>query len=273
VQKRLTAEGWDFSPEKTKILMLTHKVLAAEQDYRNLADAFDRNDAFTKKEDDHIAFLVDVVEPACEAYRERHYGKMFEYLKMKTPAIRSPADKAEWTTSMSQLLELRLTGSVGNVVDLLANRSSRIRLPEPVLRREERRLQPAEQLTPEDAIRVERLNRFRAVPYAEVIALSKYLNGHTCFSTKHGVKGAEFENVLVVVGRGWNKYNFDSMLALLGGRVSADKQESYEESRNLFYVASSRPKKRLALLFTQKLSPASLTTLNRLFGANMVIAI
>lgn len=29
---------------------------------------------------------------------------------------------------------------------------------------------------------------------------------------KHGVKDAEFENVLVVVGRGWNKYNFGKML-------------------------------------------------------------
>ena len=27
-------------------------------------------------------------------------------------------------------------------------------------------------------------------------------------STQHGVKGAEFENVLVIIGRGWNQYNF-----------------------------------------------------------------
>ncbi len=48
-------------------------------------------------------------------------------------------------------------------------------------------------------------------PYSEVQALCRYLDGHSPFETKHGVKGAQFENVLVVVGRGWSKYNFGEM--------------------------------------------------------------
>ena len=46
LQERLTAEGWDFESDKTKILMLTHKVLAAEQGYSNLANVFQYNEAF-----------------------------------------------------------------------------------------------------------------------------------------------------------------------------------------------------------------------------------
>ena len=35
---QLTNDGWDFAPAKTKILMLTHNVLADKQGYRNLAN-------------------------------------------------------------------------------------------------------------------------------------------------------------------------------------------------------------------------------------------
>lgn len=42
----LTNEGWDFAPNKTKILMLTHNAIAAKRGYPNLAKIFDRNEAF-----------------------------------------------------------------------------------------------------------------------------------------------------------------------------------------------------------------------------------
>ena len=86
------------------------------------------------------------------------------------------------------------------------------------------------------------------------------------------MKGAEFENVLVVVGRGWNQYNFGEMLEFAGAQtIPVDKQDSFERNRNLFYVACSRPQKRLAILFNQALSPAALTTLGNWFGAETII--
>ena len=93
------------------------------------------------------------------------------------------------------------------------------------------------------------------------------------FETKHGVKGAEFENVLVVVGRGWNQYNFGEMLELSAlGAVPMAKAASFERNRNLFYVACSRPKRRLTLLFTQHLSAVALGTLAVWFGENAIEA-
>ncbi len=76
------------------------------------------------------------------------------------------------------------------------------------------------------------------------------------------MKGAEFENVLVVVGRGWNRYNFGEMLELASAAViPVAKQDAFERNRNLFYVVCSRPKKRLALIFTQALSAGAIGTL------------
>src|SRR5690606_22840222 len=111
----------------------------------------------------------------------------------------------------------------------------------------------------------------RNVPYSEIKALRKYLDGHSPFETKHGVKGAEFENVLVIVGRGWNQYNFGEMLALAGAKqIPAAKEVAFERNRNLFYVACSRPQRRLAILFTQQLKFEAIQTLEAWFGAESI---
>lgn len=104
-----------------------------------------------------------------------------------------------------------------------------------------------------------------------MIALDEFIDGHTPFATKHGVKGAEFENVVVVLGRGWNEYNFAEMLEWCEAEPPADKRARFENNRNLFYVACSRPKIRLALLFTQLLSPNALRQITAWFGDEFVI--
>ena len=114
--------------------------------------------------------------------------------------------------------------------------------------------------------RIQQTRQLRDVPYREVIALDRFIDGHTPFATKHSVKGDEFENVLVVLGRGWNKYNFDQFLQWSTEGVPAGKQDAFERSRNLFYVCCSRPTTRLALLFTQELSDVSLATLDNWFN-------
>ena len=116
------------------------------------------------------------------------------------------------------------------------------------------------------------LRDLRAVPYQEIVALCRYLSGHSPFETKHGVKGAQFENVLVVVGRGWNRYNFNEMLELARdtAHVPTNKSAAFERNRNLFYVTCSRPKTRLAILFTQRLSDAAMETVSHWFGDDSI---
>lgn len=270
---RLQGEGWEFSPDKTKILMLTHNVLAAEQGYRNLSGIFRYNNSFIKKEDRHIAFMVDVLEPVCIAYANRRYGEMFSLLGRRTPLMSSHQNKEEWTRDMNALLALRKNARIGEVIDHLL-RTKRPRLPESVENRE-RRLQEWLQ-QPEDEREESRslleMNNLRDIAYSEVIALSNFLSDSTPFNTKHGVKGAEFENVLVVCGRGWNQYNFNQFLEWASGTIPANKKATYERNRNLFYVACSRPKKRLCLLFTQELSAAAIATLGNWFGNDNIQA-
>jgi DNA helicase-2/ATP-dependent DNA helicase PcrA len=273
VKTILLGDGWDLSAASTKILMLTHRVLAIEQGYASLPETFRFNDAFTKKEDRHIAFLVDVLEPACDAFVEKRYGAMFEALGRGVPPIRSKADKASWSTAMDRLVELRGTKTVGAVLDHLRE-TRRPRLPDAV-EDLERELETFDRAAGVEMPRsLSELESFRAVPYAEIAALRQYHVGNSPFETKHGVKGAEFENVLVVIGRGWNLYNFCEMLELAGlGAIPAARQEAFERNRNLFYVACSRSKTRLAILFTQELTAAALATLESWFGAPAIEAL
>lgn len=270
----LSEEGWDLSPVFTKILMLTHRVLAEKQGYPSIPEVFTYNDSFTKKEHPHIAYFSDALEPACEAYLSGQYGEMFRALGSSGPGVGGQRDKEKWSSAMNMLIGLREAGTVGEVVDhLLAVR--RPRLPDAVTRLE-RELKQFDPEAGEDMPRsLDELSNLRSVPYREIIALVRYLSGHSPFETKHGVKGAEFENVLVVIGRGWNKYNFNEMLELAGSGevVPAQKQQTFERNRNLFYVACSRPKRRLAVLFTQELSATALLTVEKWFGPDSISAL
>lgn len=146
-----------------------------------------------------------------------------------------------------------------------------MQLPEAVMRNEQRLNEVGEEPVEDEPRRVTQLRKLRAVRYTELMALDRFIDGHTPFATKHGVKGAEFENVIVVLGRGWNKYNFVEMLEWVDADPPADRLDRFENNRNLFYVACSRPKVRLALLFTQLLSPNALGKLTEWFGAENVV--
>ena len=136
LEERLTHEGWDFSVEKTKILMLSHSVLAREQGYSSIPQIYGQfNDPWLKKEDPHIKFLTDHLEPACAAFEAKRYGEMFECFGTRMPRIRRHQDKTAWADSMTKLFALRSTGSVGEVIDFIANQPH-MRLPEAVEQRE-----------------------------------------------------------------------------------------------------------------------------------------
>jgi DNA helicase-2/ATP-dependent DNA helicase PcrA len=266
---RLKNDGWDLSSAATKILMLTHRVLASEQGYASLPGVFQYNEAFAKKENIWIAYFVDHLEPACLAFQEHKFGQMFDALGGRIPAIQRNEDKAIWANAMNEVLMLREKGTVGQVIDFLREKR-RPRIPEP-LERQQKDLDDFDKTSGEEIPRIlAELEALRAVAYKEIINLKDYLTGFSPFETKHGVKGSEFENVLVVLGRGWNQYNFNEMLELAqdSENIPAKRQDAYERNRNLFYVACSRPKRRLALLFTQELSDKAIDTLSQWFGAD-----
>jgi len=268
LMQRLQAEGWDLS--KTKVLMLTHNVLAAEQGYPKVADLFrGRTDLFAKKEDPVIKFFAEVVEPMCSAYQASHYGDMFRALG-SSPAITKHEDKASWRYDMDMLQKLRQEGTIGQVIDHL-KATRRPSPPDRVLQRDEEFNALNGNPVPEESSALQRYISLRDIPYREVVQIVKFIERQTSFATQHSVKGAEFENVLVVLGGGWNHYNWPQLLELLKTRALNDKNtKGFYRARNLFYVSVSRPMTRLAVLATQTMSEKALETVNDLFESDNV---
>ena len=271
VTDMLRDAGWDFTPDKTKILMLTHNVLAAKQGYSGIAKSFRYKDSFIKKESADIKFLVEVVEPVSRAFESSRYGEMHSLLGNPSLNIHSLDDKTARAAQLTRLMELRESGSIGDVITCLSETG--FPPPPEAVVTVETRLQAASEEEVNESRTLTEAQKLRACPYTELIALADYIDERTPFHTKHGVKGAEFENVLVICGRGWNHYNWNAFLEWDKNGVPPDKTEAYERNRNLFYVACSRPKTNLALLFTQELSLDALQQLEAWFGAENVRAL
>ncbi len=248
----------------------THNAIAAERGYPNLAAIFEYNEAFAKKEDATIAFLADVVEPVCQAYVGGSTGEMFRLLG-GAPTIRKPADKADWRAQMDHLVKLRAEGTIGEVLDLLKN-TKRPRIADHVAKREEDIAQLEAEPAEGESKAVRRHLNLRDVAYKELVALVAFINGFTPLATQHSVKGAQFKNVLVILSAGWNHYNWPRFLDYLNtGRIPEKERAGFYRARNLFYVAVSRPEKRLAVLATQTLSDSALAAAEKLFGASNVL--
>ncbi|CRL98247.1 UvrD-helicase domain-containing protein [Pseudomonas sp. 8 R 14] len=107
-------------------------------------------------------------------------------------------------------------------------------------------------------------DRVAKVKFDEFQNLFKYLEGYTPFSTQHKIKGAQFDNVLVVLDNGgWNKYNFSYIFE------EAGTESVVERTRKLFYVCCTRSKRSL-VVYCSKPSAKALATARKWFGDKSV---
>jgi len=92
---------------------------------------------------------------------------------------------------MSQLAKLRNEGTVGEIIKHLQS-TRRPRLPD-TIEKLEHELETFDRIEDDLPRRLAELQGLHGVPYSEVQALSRYLDGHSPFATKHGVKGCHFQ--------------------------------------------------------------------------------
>lgn len=263
--------NWNFSNQDSKILMLTHNQLAFEQHYSNIAKTFRYSESYIKKENPIIQFLVDIVEPVCEGYLEKTYGRMFSVPEFSSVSINSIRDKQGIMQKLDSLIQLRESGTIINVIEFLSSNNI-IVVPDNVFEYLDAIKNPkfSDDETPRS---IRESSELMKIQYKEIIALKSYIDERTPFSTKHGVKGLEYNNVFVILGRGWNHYNWNDFLELDAENIPQSRTTFYERNRNLFYVCCSRPKRNLALLFTQELSDKALQKLSDWFGESTISSV
>lgn len=260
VREKLRSLGWE---ENTKTLMLTHKLLAKQQGYFDLLNILDVH--FKDKDDVHLLFFMNRVEPVYKALADNNPKALFEALGAQRRPIETISHKRMWKELKEKLVIAR-NGTIGAVIELLSH-STLLGLPPKV--GEWKSLYDKGKL--DIPYHKGTIGKFYSIPYAQVIKALGFLKTDAEYSTDHGVKGEEYENVFLVMGRGWNDYKFDETLYLDEENLLENRKKVYIRNRNLFYVCCSRAKKRLAILITVSVNNYFLSYLSNVFGRENII--
>ena len=230
--------------EELKVLMITHEVLATQQGYEKLLDIL--NDGLRDKEDPFLLFFMETVEPIYHALNTSDMQLLFDTLGIKRYPITKKAEKNKWKELQRQLDEARKKRAI-DVFEII-NRTKLIPIP-PKLDGWYHLYQNTPEIIYASNTSIE---AFLNLDYAQFIAVKDFLHPEAQYSTEHGVKGEEYDNVIFVISKGWNQYQFETYAPMITKKavIPSGKQASFERNRNLFYVCCSRPKKRLIFFVT-----------------------
>lgn len=251
--------------EDLKVLMITHKVLASQQGYEQLLDIL--NDALRNKEDPFLIFFADTIESIYHALDTSNTQLLFDTLGIKRYPITKKSEKTKWKTLYEQLTEVRTQKAIDVLKTIID--SQLIPIPPKVDGWYRLYMDAPETMYASKAT----IQQFLQLDYAQFIAVRDFLYPDAQFSTEHGVKGEEYDNVVFVISRGWNQYQFETYAPMITGHASIPKgkEASYERNRNLFYVCCSRPKKRLFFFVTVPIDSSFRTFLVKLAGEESIL--
>lgn len=280
VQEKL---GWDLAVGTQKELFLTHKLIAKKAGYERLLDVYQKRGGFFRDrllngEDKFIGFFQSRIEPLIAAWQGGHTGNVLSILRAGGFKLTGNDGKTRAKHALDTLSEMRTAATIRELL-VHVNRAGLVILIDDLKKAMDvingEVLVAVKTDATASAIDAEReaaerefYLEFMETPYAEVSGLCRFLDEHTPFSTKHGVKGTEFDTVFVVLddkGARWNQYSFDKYLD--GEDEAAGKTERAHRTRNLFYVSCSRAKKNLAVIDLGTQSRKKDTRLRKFFGA------
>lgn len=250
----------EATAEKLKVLMITHKVLSTQQGYERLLDIL--NDGLRDKEDPFLLFFMDTVEPIYHALNTSNMQLLFDTLGIKRYPITKKSEKSKWRVLKDQLSEARNKKAI-DVFEVI-NETKLIPIP-PKLEGWYHLYQNAPETVYTSGTSIQSLLN---LDYAQFTSAIDFLYPEALFSTEHGVKGEEYDNVVFVISKGWNQYQFETYAPMITGKsaIPSGKQASFERNRNLFYVCCSRPRKRLYFFVSVPIDPVFKSFLVELVG-------
>ena len=235
-----------------KILYLTHRLIAKENGYEELYELvnnFGKSDALTKKDEDKCPFIKFLyqIEKIVSYFQD---NKIQSLLKEINFEINSFEDKKNLKNILNKLTSIRKEKIIQDVFDFVI---------------EKKLLQKSQNMNDYDLENENNRTYYEDLmkrPYEEIIKANKVTDENTPFSTKHGTKGSEFDNVLVVIDDdAWRNYSFEKYFS---GDIT--NETIYNRTKNLFYVVCSRAKVNLVVLSLSSLSQVSQQQIKQLFG-------
>jgi len=266
-------EGWleDEDEEALRLLVLVHRMAAARLGFPNLYSAL--ND---KSPEDLSTGLVDgtawvvrpflsYVLPLVLARREGREFEIMRLLRKHCPSLQPDALAASDTAGLldglgeqiDELVALFKANSsvrIGDVMRFVRD-SSFVTLDERSLELINTYTEAAEPVV--DPATDNAALRFMQCEASELWGYRKYIEKMSPFSTQQGIKGAEFDKILVVVddqeGR-TNTFSYGKYFGVIEpsdtdrANLAAGKDSTIDRTRRLFYVCCSRARSDLVVV-------------------------
>lgn len=253
--------NYQMPHESMKTLMLTNRLLAIYQEYDEVFEELGST-IFREESDPIYQFFKLKIEPMRRALNNDDICALMEVLGSNFPPISSKDDKERWILLKEALMGAE-TKTAYEVISAIVELRDIIPIPRDVLRVLELFRMYKEEIGSEE---IEHIKRYLSIKYKQFINAINYFEPTSMFSTEHGSKGEEYDNVLFVISKGWSFYQFDKYLP---HRNESSKE--YIRNRNLFYVSCSRAKRNLFLLITYPIDDAFRTYLDQVFGHKNII--
>lgn len=249
IKKRYMSE-WNFKNfEKTKELYLTKKLISKNCGFTRLLDTY-KTESYADKllgnELDEFAKQIQRIEQLIYYYDNNMY---FDFINFSQYKITNIEDKEILKNTIMKLNCKK--NNIGELFDI-ANKSGLCK--------------NSDSFNKLKTEKSEFYNKITKISVTEAKKYFKYFNSYTPYSTQHGVKGAEFDNVFVVLDNGrWNKYNFKTLFSKTSNNTSI-----YERTKKLFYVCCSRAKENLVIYFP-KINSITLNEAKSFFTEDEII--
>ena len=172
-------------------MYLTHKLIAKQFGFENLLRNYKYKDRLTGDNPDNLVKHLLKIQEIVYLYEEQHYN---EFIKKTDFKLKKGSDKKLLKEKIEQLKNSS-ENKIEEVIDL-ANELELVKKDDNF-----------KNFIEENE---EQYNEIKCLEFKEIERLFKHKNEFTHYSTQHGVKGKEFNNVLVILDNGnWNKFNFE----------------------------------------------------------------
>ncbi|WP_428307956.1 UvrD-helicase domain-containing protein [Lacipirellula sp.] len=258
---------WNLGDDDTKYLFLARQMIARRMGFPQLQELFTGELASSRSQEafekgTHYLTLpfVSTLYPLLRSIRTNDMKSALEVLRNCSPAFDPHGINATRTVKQMKALATELIGELqskwatSSLGDLLRWAGSvsltkcGTRLTSHLAR--PTRSEPYDELRHAEDKADWLADAFFAMSTAEIEAYVEFVTENTPFSTQHGVKGEQYQNIVVVlddVEAGWYNYSFSKVLT--PGVAGTPKDGQLERTRKLAYVCFSRAKANLRVFF------------------------
>ena len=275
------ASHFDWSlGEDTKILELTHSAISRTANWTNLQKAYTYRgrDGFDRLRmgDDTYSSTFLFMSRLYKAWASHNGSDTLRILRFESPGyirarniVTSTEDMVHWTSILNEYVRRCNSSnieesSISAILNFVFNEDVQL------CRRIDRIARFESYYDLDDSKRIENRRKFLAAltetHFSELLHFYDYLDQATPFSTQHGTKGAEYDNVILVIDDStWkNRYSFSTVFG-----ASDRIEDRVQRTLNLFYVSISRARNNLIVVYKNP-TTVSIAGAKELFGEDNV---